>query len=189
MAIDVMLAIAIGRRLNAGTEAATPSERPGHLLGHPAGWRTEIGRRHPGEDIAHFQAVARAAEKALLDAVFQADSPSFTDTHDVPTRSHDPIVLATAAALVTERVGFILTASTTFNYPYNLARQMLSLDHLSKGRVGWNIVTTANESASGNSASARCRRILSDTLWPPISPMLYSSSGTAGRTGRSWETR
>ncbi len=55
--------------------------------GHPAGWRTAEGRRQPGEDIAHFQAVSRAAEKALLDAVFQADSPSFTDTFDVPTRS------------------------------------------------------------------------------------------------------
>jgi FMN-dependent oxidoreductase (nitrilotriacetate monooxygenase family) len=118
--------------------------------GHPAGWRTEEGRRRPGEDVAHFQAVARAAEKALLDAVFQADSPSFTDTHDVPTRAHDPIILAAAAALVTERVGFILTASTTFNYPYNLARQMLSLDHLSKGRIGWNIVTTADARATGN---------------------------------------
>jgi FMN-dependent oxidoreductase (nitrilotriacetate monooxygenase family) len=121
--------------------------------GHPAGWRTEEGRRLPGEDIKHFQAVARAAEKALLDAVFQADSPSFTDTPDVPTRSHDPIVLATAGALVTERVGFILTASTTFNHPYNLARQMLSLDHLSEGRVGWNIVTTADERACGNFGS------------------------------------
>jgi FMN-dependent oxidoreductase (nitrilotriacetate monooxygenase family) len=118
--------------------------------GHPAGWRTQAGRRAPGEDIAHFQAVARAAETALLDAVFQADSPSFTDTPDVPTRSHDPIVLATAAALVTERVGFILTASTTFNYPYNVARQMLSLDNLSKGRIGWNVVTTADERAAGN---------------------------------------
>jgi len=135
------------RQLHLNVQATFP--------GHPAAWRTEAGRRRPGEDIAHFQAVARAAEKALLDAVFQADSPSFTDTYDVPTRSHDPIVLATAAALVTERVGFILTASTTFNYPYNLARQMLSLDHLSNGRVGWNVVTTANENASGNFGLAK----------------------------------
>jgi FMN-dependent oxidoreductase (nitrilotriacetate monooxygenase family) len=118
--------------------------------GHSAGWRTEEGRRLPGEDVAHFQAVARAAEKALLNAVFQADSPSFTDTNDVPTRSLDPVVLAAAGALVTERVGFILTASTTFNHPYNLARQFLSLDQLSKGRIGWNIVTTTDERASRN---------------------------------------
>jgi FMN-dependent oxidoreductase (nitrilotriacetate monooxygenase family) len=118
--------------------------------GHSAGWRTEEGRRLPGEDVAHFQAVARAAEKALLNAVFQADSPSFTDTHDVPTRALDPIVLAAAGALATERVGFILTASTTFNHPYNLARQFLSLDHLSNGRIGWNIVTTTDERASRN---------------------------------------
>src|SRR5690606_4672711 len=118
--------------------------------GHPAAWRTAEGRRRPGEDVAHFQAVSRAAERALLDAVFQADSPSFTDTADVPTRALDPVVLAAAGALATERVGFILTASTTFNHPYNLARQMLSLDHLSGGRIGWNIVTTAAEHASRN---------------------------------------
>src|SRR5690606_29483227 len=118
--------------------------------GHPAAWRTDEGRRRPGEDIAHFQAVARAAEKARFDAVFQADSPSFTDPGNVPTRSYDPIILATAGALATNHIGFILTASPTFNLPYDLARQMLSLDHLSKGRVGWNIVTTADARASGN---------------------------------------
>jgi len=118
--------------------------------GHPAGWRTSEGRRLPGEDIAYFQSVARAAEKALFNSVFLADSPSFTDGEDTPTRSMDPIVLGAAGALATERVGFILTGSTTFGHPYNLARQMLSLDHLSKGRIGWNIVTTTDERASRN---------------------------------------
>lgn len=130
------------RRLHLNVQATS--------AGHPAGWRTQEGRRRPGEDIAHFQAVSRAAEKAGFDAVFQADSPSFTDAENVPTRSHDPIILATAGALATEHVGFIVTASTTFNLPYNLARQLLSLDHLSGGRVGWNIVTTADARATGN---------------------------------------
>lgn len=132
----------VKRHLHLNVQATYP--------GHPAAWRTQQGQRRPGEDIAHFQAVSRAAEKALLDAVFQADSPSFTDPPNVPTRAHDPVVLAAAGALVTKHVGFILTASTTFNYPYNLARQMLSLDHLSGGRIGWNIVTTADERASRN---------------------------------------
>jgi FMN-dependent oxidoreductase (nitrilotriacetate monooxygenase family) len=134
--------MAAPRQLHLNVQATYP--------GHPAGWRTAEGRRRPGEDVAHFQAVAQAAEKAKLDAVFQADSPSFTDSHDVPTRSLDPVILAAAAALVTERIGFILTASTTFNHPYNLARQFASLDYLSKGRAGWNIVTTADARAAGN---------------------------------------
>lgn len=118
--------------------------------GHPAGWRTKEGQRQPGEDTAHFQAVARAAERALLDAVFLADFPSFTGTKEMPGQSLDPIVLVAAGALATERVGFIVTASTTFNHPYNLARQVLSLEQLSKGRIGWNIVTTTDERASRN---------------------------------------
>lgn len=130
------------RQLRLAVQASFP--------GHPAGWRTQEGRRRPGEDVAHFQAVARAAERALLDAVFLADSPSFTDSGEVPTRSLDPVVLVAAGALATERVGFIVTASTTFSHPYNLARQILSLDHLSAGRIGWNIVTTTDERASRN---------------------------------------
>jgi len=118
--------------------------------GHPAAWRTQEGRRRPGEDVAHIQAVARAAEKALLNAVFLADSPSFIDPANVPTRALDPVVLLAAAALATERVGFIATASTTFNHPYSLARQVASLEQLSNGRMGWNIVTTTDPRAGGN---------------------------------------
>lgn len=130
------------RRLHLNVQSSYP--------GHPAGWRTTEGRRAPGEDIAHIQAVARAAEKALFNTVFLADSPSFTDSGEAPTRSLDPVVLLAAAALATERIGFILTASTTFTHPYNLARQMLSLEQLSRGRFAWNIVTTTDERASGN---------------------------------------
>jgi FMN-dependent oxidoreductase (nitrilotriacetate monooxygenase family) len=82
--------------------------------------------------------------------VFLADSPSFTDTGEIPTRALDPVVLVAAGALATEQVGFILTASTTFNHPYNLARQILSLDQLSHGRIAWNIVTSTDENASRN---------------------------------------
>lgn len=134
--------MSVRRHLHINVQATFP--------GHPAGWRTEAGRRLGGEDVAHFQAVSRAAEKALLNAVFLADSPSFTDTGEIPTRSLDPVVLVAAGALATERVGFILTASTTFNHPYNLARQILSLEQLSHGRIAWNIVTSTDENASRN---------------------------------------
>jgi FMN-dependent oxidoreductase (nitrilotriacetate monooxygenase family) len=130
------------RRLHLNVQSSYP--------GHPAGWRTAEGRRLPGEDVAHLQAVARIAEKALFNAVFLAVSPSFTDNGEAPTRSLDPVVLVAGAALATERVGFILTSSTTFNHPYNVARQLLSLEQLSKGRIAWNIVTTTDERASRN---------------------------------------
>jgi alkanesulfonate monooxygenase SsuD/methylene tetrahydromethanopterin reductase-like flavin-dependent oxidoreductase (luciferase family) len=65
-------------------------------------------------------------------------------------RSLDPVVLITACALATERLGLVLTASTTFSQPYNLARSLLTLDQVSRGRVGWNIVTTADAVAGLN---------------------------------------
>ena len=112
--------------------------------------RVPGGERQAGEDVAHYQNVARICERALLDVLFLADSPSFTDDGRSPTRSLDPVVLITACALATEHLGLVLTASTTFSQPYNLARSILTLDQVSQGRVGWNIVTTADAVASLN---------------------------------------
>jgi len=106
--------------------------------------------RQAGDDVAHYQNVARICERALLDVLFLADSPSFTDDGRSPTRSLDPVVLIPACALATEHLGLVLTASTTFSQPYNLARSILTLDQVSRGRVGWNIVTTADAVASLN---------------------------------------
>lgn len=117
---------------------------------HPAGWRVPGGERQAGDDVAHYQNVARICERALLDVLFLADSPSFTDDGRSPTRSLDPVVLITACALATEHLGLVLTASTTFSQPYNLARSLLTLDQVSRGRVGWNIVPTADAVASLN---------------------------------------
>jgi len=120
------------------------------MPGHPGGWRTAGGSRQPGEDAAYYQDIARLCEKALLDVLFLADSPSFTDDGRSPTRSLDPVVLLTSCALATEHLGLVMTASTTFSHPYNLARSLLSLDQVSHGRVGWNIVTTADSTAAFN---------------------------------------
>jgi len=130
------------RKMHLGIQAAAP--------GHPAGWRMPGGERQAGDDVAHYQNVARICERALLDVLFLADSPSFTDDGRSPTRSLDPVVLITACALATEHLGLVLTASTTFSQPYNLARSLLTLDQVSRGRVGWNIVTTADAVASLN---------------------------------------
>ena len=98
------------RMMHLAIQAAAP--------GHPAGWRLPGGKRQANEDVAHYQNVARICERALLDVLFLADSPSFTDDGRSPTRSLDPVVLLTACALATEHLGLVLTASTTFSQPY-----------------------------------------------------------------------
>lgn len=118
---------------------------------HPAAWRSPEGRPHAVIDVAHFQEVARISERGLLDAVFLADMLALpVDPRLAPMWSLDPIVVVAAMAVATTKIGFIVTNSTTFNKPYNLARQILSLDHASKGRVGWNVVTTYEDRAARN---------------------------------------
>jgi alkanesulfonate monooxygenase SsuD/methylene tetrahydromethanopterin reductase-like flavin-dependent oxidoreductase (luciferase family) len=85
------------RKMHLAIQAAAP--------GHPAGWRVPGGERQAGDDVAHYQNVARICESALLDVLFLADSPSFTDDGRSPTRSLDPVVLITACALATEHLG------------------------------------------------------------------------------------
>jgi len=118
---------------------------------HPESWRAPEGRPLASIDIAHYQEVARVAERGLLDAVFLADmlAPN-ADLRSAPKWALDPIVTAAAMAVATERIGFIVTASSTFNHPYNLARAILSLDHVSHGRAGLNIVTTFDHRAARN---------------------------------------
>ncbi|MEU9131051.1 LLM class flavin-dependent oxidoreductase [Kitasatospora sp. NPDC048540] len=118
---------------------------------HEAAWRHP--RTDPGRaaDIAHFQHLAQAAEAASFDSVFLADGVEARAAGGWGLISHfEPFTLLTALAVVTERIGLIGTASTGFSEPYNLARQFASLDHISHGRAGWNIVTSAGDRAAQN---------------------------------------
>jgi FMN-dependent oxidoreductase (nitrilotriacetate monooxygenase family) len=118
---------------------------------HPAAWRAPEGRPRAPLDVRHFQEAARIAERGKLDAVFLADLLAVApDPRVAPMWSLDPIPLVAAMAVATEKVGFIVTSSTTFAEPYNLARAILSLDHISNGRVGWNVVTSYDERAALN---------------------------------------
>lgn len=118
---------------------------------HPAAWRSSLGRPTSPLDVKHFQEIARIAERGKLDAVFLADLLAIApDPRVAPMWSLDPIPLVSAMAVATEKVGFIVTSSTTFSEPYNLARAILSLDHISGGRVGWNVVTSYDERAALN---------------------------------------
>lgn len=118
---------------------------------HGAAWRSNDGRRFGYLEIEYFQEIARIAERGCADAIFLADYLNiFYDPAISPSWALDNAVTVAAMAAVTTKLGFIASASTTYNHPYHLARTFASLDHLSHGRIGWNIVTTYDERAAGN---------------------------------------
>lgn len=118
---------------------------------HEVAWRLPESDPHANSDVAHFQNLARIAERGKLDSVFFADIPSLTGSPARrPVEMLDPTLLLSAMAAVTDRIGLIATASTTFEEPYNLARRFASLDVISGGRAGWNVVTTASADAAAN---------------------------------------
>ena len=118
---------------------------------HEAAWRLPETDLSGITDIGHYIELARIAERGKLDAVFFADHPVLKDqTEFRPFDALDPITLVSALAGATTNVGLIATASTTYNDPYGLARRFATLDHVSRGRAGWNVVTTANASAAAN---------------------------------------
>lgn len=118
---------------------------------HEAAWRypgAEISRL---TDITWFQELARQAEAQAFDAIFFADGPVLAENIEFAPRFRlEPITLLAAIAAATSHIGLIATASTTYHQPYNLARLFASVDHISRGRVGWNIVTTTNDAAAYN---------------------------------------
>lgn len=118
---------------------------------HEASWRLPESEPLAHIDVAYHQRLARIAEDATFDSLFLADSPAlWGDPGRRPSGRLEPTVLLTALAAVTSRIGLIATASTSYNDPYNLARRFSSLDHISGGRAGWNIVTTAGDAAARN---------------------------------------
>jgi FMN-dependent oxidoreductase (nitrilotriacetate monooxygenase family) len=108
--------------------------------------------------LAYQTEFARTAEAGLFDCVFMADESSLArppaETDMLKRLSSvtgfDPLTLMTALAMRTERIGLIFTSSTTYQEPYNLARAIGSLDHISGGRAGWNLVTSANANEAPN---------------------------------------
>ncbi|MFD4459242.1 LLM class flavin-dependent oxidoreductase [Nocardia sp. NPDC058480] len=112
---------------------------------HEAAWRHPRTDELRVLDVRHFQELARIAERGKLDSVFFADTLAVGPRIERNTLTvFEPITLLSAIAAVTERIGLIATASTSYNEPFNLARKFASLDHISAGRAGWNIVTSGN---------------------------------------------
>ncbi len=111
---------------------------------HLAAWRHPNAYPH-GFDIKSYVTFAQTAERACFDMVFVADVYSLTpDGRHRDTLRFEPITLLSALAMVTSRIGLAATATTTYNEPYNVARQFASLDQISHGRAGWNIVTSSS---------------------------------------------
>jgi len=124
------------------------SERgPGLVLGQllgSTGQARKSGDRIAGEnllDIDTYIQQAKQAEQAKIHTILLADSVVASET--APRPSLEPVTMLSAVAAHTSRIGLIASVSTTFTEPYNLARQILSLDHISKGRAGWNLVTSS----------------------------------------------
>ncbi|MFB4391042.1 MULTISPECIES: LLM class flavin-dependent oxidoreductase [unclassified Pseudomonas] len=118
---------------------------------HAAAWREAEAPAKALTDLAYFTEIAKVSERGTLDAIFLADGPALAgDVAQQPAGRLEPTVLLTAIALATRHIGVIATASSTFNDPYNLARRLASVDHLSGGRAAWNVVTTYNDAAAQN---------------------------------------
>ena len=110
---------------------------------HEASWRHPASSPRSLFDIRYYQELAQKAEAGLFDSIFFADQLALQDdiAHG-PRTGLEPITVLSALAVSTNRIGLIATASTTYTEPFNLARQFASLDHISRGRIGWNIVTS-----------------------------------------------
>jgi FMN-dependent oxidoreductase (nitrilotriacetate monooxygenase family) len=117
---------------------------------HYAAWRHPVSRPDGGLDLDYLTNIAKIAERGRLQSLFLADGLGGGGQAQGFAGGLEPLTLLSALAARTEHVGLIGTASTTFSDPYNLARAFASLDHLSRGRAGWNIVTTANVDAAVN---------------------------------------
>jgi FMN-dependent oxidoreductase (nitrilotriacetate monooxygenase family) len=111
---------------------------------HPGAWRYRDGDPFEYTTLDYFKHTAQVSERGCLHAMFLADTLAVSEENfERPNLgAMDPTVVLSALAATTSHLGLVATASTTFNEPYNIARRVASLDHISGGRAAWNIVTT-----------------------------------------------
>jgi len=124
---------------------------------HVAGWLHPGAYTHSGSDFAQAADVAKTAERGLFDLFFLADSAAVSVFGSAEARARmaklvkfEPMTLLSALAAVTSHIGLVATSTTTYAEPYTLARQFASLDQISGGRAGWNLVTSNNEAEAFN---------------------------------------
>lgn len=143
------------------------AERPNEMMklgaffhptgNHVAAWLHPDAQIDAGTNYQHYASLAQTAERGKFDLMFLADAVAVRDGKLAALSRwpqymvfFDPVTLLSAIAPVTERIGLVATATTSYNEPYNLARKFASLDHISGGRAGWNVVTSTNLSEAYN---------------------------------------
>ncbi|ATE60706.1 LLM class flavin-dependent oxidoreductase [Thauera sinica] len=139
------------RQLKLGAFLFTPGN-------HAGGWRHPAAIPETDMDFALYAKLAQTAERGKLDAVFFQDTAAIADDTlaDGGRNGYarvswlEPVTLIAALAAVTRDIGLISTATTSYNEPYHVARKFASIDHISGGRAGWNLVTSQIENESGN---------------------------------------
>ena len=141
-----------------------------NCVGHqsPGLWTHPRDRSWQYKDLEYWTDLARLLERGIFDGVFIADVIGYYDVYKdsnfhalqqgVQIPVNDPLQLAAPMAMVTEHLGIGVTASTSFEHPYTFARRLSTLDHHTKGRVGWNIVTSYLESGAKNICQGGLRR-------------------------------
>ncbi|WP_134683364.1 LLM class flavin-dependent oxidoreductase [Brevibacillus migulae] len=118
---------------------------------HEASWRHPEALPHMATDLRYYQRLAQTAERGKMDSIFLAEKYRLNKMikyRVIPQM--EAFTLLSAIAAVTERIGLTATASTTYNEPYHIARKFASLDHISGGRTGWNIVTSTGDATARN---------------------------------------
>jgi FMN-dependent oxidoreductase (nitrilotriacetate monooxygenase family) len=125
---------------------------------HAAGWRMPGARTDAAMDIRFWKQMAQRAEQACFHFMFWADGiavrHSAKDDEELAYNARidvfEPLTVIGALSAVTDRLGFVASASTTYNEPYHVARKFASLDYVTGGRVGWNVVTSWSEQEAYN---------------------------------------
>lgn len=125
---------------------------------HAGGWRHPDVPPGGAMDIDFYVHIAKTAERGLFDLVFLADGVALRQRDEPPgslCRANqnvelEPLTMLSAVAMMTKHIGLVATASTTYNEPYHVARKFASLDHISRGRAGWNVVTSWSEAEARN---------------------------------------
>jgi len=124
---------------------------------HAASWRHPEAQADAGVNFRHYVEMAQMAERAKFDMVFLQDGLAVRNAHPEALRrsaqyiaNFEPLTLLGGLAACTSHVGLVATASTTYNEPYHVARKFASLDHMSGGRAGWNVVTSTQDAEARN---------------------------------------
>jgi alkanesulfonate monooxygenase SsuD/methylene tetrahydromethanopterin reductase-like flavin-dependent oxidoreductase (luciferase family) len=166
---------------------------------HIAAWRHPKAHVTAGIDIDHYIQLARTAEAAKFDMIFCEDAAGLREANvgiaSQTSRSigFEPISLLSALAVQTSHIGLVSTASTSYNEPYGLARTFLSLDHLSGGRAGWNLVTSASPIEAANFGATGLKphadRYERAREFAEVVNRLWSGDAGSGHDGQSFSAR